>query len=1001
MRLICIIIGLLFLHCYSVGQINYYFRKYNTGSGLIQNTVRTIKQDKLGRLWIGTSEGLSIYDGEEFINYNQEDGLTNLVINCFYEINDSVMLVGSNGSGVYVFHKPTFGKDTLIQIYAGQEYLIDHNVNAIFRDWNNTLWFCTDNGITRWRFSDSVAGKMEVKHFGEDEGIKRGFTCGTADHKNKTLWFGTEAGLIKSDGEKFSLEKDFGDPMILSVHARGDSLVVGTSKKIWVYKTGKAQDFIRSAAKSYSENLQNIVARQIVNDNKGVYWFATSKGLLRYDGKNFTVINRGYGLEEDFLFSITDDKEENLWIGSVNGLFKFAGDSFGFIPRSEKSPRVHKFMHDHKGNFLVSTPDGIYDFLNNKFTYSEINSLFKNYRIDNLLFTENRMWALTSGGIFQFSVDETTGKKELIQFLGKDELAPEYTYNMCVDKSNNAWVSTKSGQLYFINRGEMKLMNYEGRFQGIKLPDDMAMAMYSDSRNNTWLGYFQQGLFKITPDAVLKITEADGFASETVRCIYEDSKGNIWIGTRFSGVFKYAEGKFTHFTTGDGLSSNWVRTIAEDQLGTLWFGTAKGVSAFNGVSWKVYDEAKGIAAGEILASSVSREGTLYFSGSNGIYFYSPRAPSAQVLPTVFIKKFQFIDGRNADYHQNYKRQTINTGLLFNTNSSHPAEKNFKFAHNQNSFVIEFASSSFINENKTEYVYKLEGFDLDWSQSAKRNYISYVNLPAGNYRFLVKAVNSDGFWSETPAEIAFVITPPFWNEWWFRLLVLFLTVGLVALVTTIINRYHLKQVLRIERMRTDIATDLHDDIGSSLTGIAIFSQLVKRELKRGTLTSTEMLDKIVKSSQTLIDSMNDIVWSINPDNDSLEDVILKLEDFAVKLLEAKGMEVGISIPNELKNITLAMDKRRNLLLIFKEMINNVVRHSQASRVFLEVRIENNNGHKELLVAVKDNGVGFCIEEVKKGNGLKNIRTRSALINGKINIHSAKGNGTKYELSVPVD
>jgi ligand-binding sensor domain-containing protein/signal transduction histidine kinase len=1001
MRVSCTAILLLILHGHSFSQVHY-FKKYTTGTGLIQNTVKTIKQDKLGRLWIGTAEGLSIYDGEEFINYSEEEGLKSTVINCFYEVNDSIMLVGSNGNGVYVFLKPAFGKDTLIQIYSGPEYLVDNNVNNILRDWENNFWFCTDAGVTRWRMADVLSERIEVNHYGKEEGFPGLYTYGTVDLNNKIIWLGTEIGLIKSDGKRFSLEKEFTDSFIYSIYVEKDYLIIGTSERIIRYKNGSVDSFLPVPI---SRPLQHFSTRLVTKDSKGVYWFATSKGLLRYDGANFSVINHHYGLDEDFLFSVLEDKEENIWIGSVNGLFKFSEDSFTYIPRDEKSSVVHNFARDRSGNLWLSTPEGIYNFENNRMIYSKINMVSKGHRIYKVIFPEktNEAWVLTSGGILQLSVNDTSGAIKLIKQYGKDELAPDYNYSMHLDKAGNAWVTSKAGKLFLITNGRMKLLNAEGIFRNVNFPDDVAVTLYTDSRNNTWLGYFQQGLFKITSEAVIRYTRADGFASETVRCIYEDSQSNIWIGTRFNGVFKYSNGQFTQYTTKDGLSSNWVRTIVADNTGNVWFGTAKGVTLFNGKIWKVYEDAKGIKAGEVVASAIGNDGTVYFSASNGLYFYSPKGESKNVQPVVFIKKFQFIDGRNADYFQDkIKNQHFSAGILFTTDNKvvHASHRKFLFGHNENSFIIEFASSNFKNERKTLYAYKLEGFDSEWYSSTKRNYISYVNLPAGRYRFLVKAINSDGLWSERPSEISFVITPPFWETWWFRMLIVCSLVGAVAFVTTLVNRYHLKQAVEIERMRTEIATDLHDDIGSNLTSISIFSQLVKREIKRGTLASTAMLDKIENSSRSLIDSLNDIVWSINPDNDSLEDAILKLEDFAVELLDAKNIEAYISISEELNHLTLPMNKRRNLLLIFKEMVNNVVKHAQASKVFIEMKIDKDKGPKTLYVSVKDNGTGFCVAEVKKGNGLKNIKKRASLIDGEFSIDSAKDKGTKYELYIPV-
>jgi ligand-binding sensor domain-containing protein/two-component sensor histidine kinase len=980
--------------CY--GQV-YYFKKYTTTDGLIQNTVKIVKQDKHGRLWIGTSEGLSIYDGTEFINYSHKEGLVNSVINCFYEVNDTIMLVGSNGSGVYIFLKPPFDKDTLVKIFSGKKYLINNNVNMILKDWDNNYWFCTDSGLTKWMMPHIQYGKpdipsdrIEVKHYGKREGFPGLYVYGTVDYQNKILWFGTEIGLIRSDGDKFFLEKEFADNFIYAIHTEEDSLIIATSERILTYRKGRINNFNKNF------NITDLSTGKVLKDNRGIYWFPTSKGLLKTDGKEFTVIDRNFGLDEEFLFSVIEDREGIIWVGSVNGLYKFSEDSFTFVSGSDKIPKVRHFRQDMRGNIWAITSDGIYNLDKSNLRYSEINSVVKKYGIIDLIFPRNNeILVSTLIGIFHLSYNNITGPFKLIKVYGEKELAAEYSYRMSVDKENNIWVQRKGGQIFLINNGQMKPINNIKNIHSVNLPEDVAYCMYNDSKNNTWIGFFQEGLFRFSADSVFKFTAADGLTNDFIRYIYEDSKGNIWIGTRYRGVFKYSGGKFTQYTTENGLSSNWVLTIVEDESGNLWFSTAKGVTLFDGKLWKTYDETDGIKAGEIYASAVSVDGKVFFGATNGIYFHSPKTDHKNIEPIVHIRKFQFIDGRNAGYAK-YKN-TLNNSLLF---IPHDMERilnpaMYEFGYRQNSFIFEFTSTAFKNEKKNLYSYMLEGFDENWSRLTDRNYISYVNLPTGNYKFLVKAVNSDGIWSRRPSEINFTINPPFWEELWFRILALLFIVGSVALVTTIINRYHLKQALKIEKMRTKIATDLHDEIGTSLSGIAIFSQLAKRKLKQGDLKSTEMLDKIETSSRELIDSMSDIVWSINPQNDSLEDAVLKMEDYAIKLFEAKGIDLQISVSKEIDKINLPPDLRRNLLLIFKEMITNVVKHSGATKAYVEIKVEKTDRRsKTLIMKVEDDGIGFDVNKVYAGSGLKNLKARSDLINGEIKVFLNENQGTSY-------
>ena len=982
----------------------YFFKKYDTSSGLIQNTVKTIEQDKSGRLWIGTAEGLSIYDGEEFVNYYHNDGLKSLVINCFYEINDSIMLVGSNGSGVYVFQKPEFGKDSLVKIFSGKKYLINNNVNKILKDWENNFWFCTDSGITKWSMTNISSGKMDVSHYGKKENFPGLLVQGTVDLKNKTIWFGTEKGLVKSDGKKFFRIKELNNKWIYSIVPDADSLIIGTSKEILIYKSGSVKNFNKYFG------LKDLATGKILKDSKGAFWFATSKGLLRADGNRFNIIDKNYGLGDDFLFYVTDDIEGNIWVGSINGFYKYSDDSFNLLKGSRTLRRLRNLKFDKTGKLWIVTYDGFFHIEKEKLVPSEYNSLFTapnntSYTGDMILTDQEDVWISTLKGIFHISPGEKNKRGEIkksVEKFGEKELAPEYSYKICLDKENNLWVQNNEGKIFIISSGKMKLLNEGNKFKEKNLPaglngfpNDLATCMYNDSKNNMWIGYFKWGLFRISGDSVKKFSTKDGLYDEAIRSVYEDSKGSIWIGTRYSGVYKYSDGKFTQYSTNNGLNSNWVRTIIEDKLGNMWFGTAKGVIRFNGSTWKVYDEAKGIEGGEILCSAMNKDGTVYFGAPDGIYYQQPSSPHSNILPEVFIKRFQFIDGKNAG---NSKSDKFGNDILFNMKAEPDSFTKINisnFDYNQNSLVFEFTSTSLRDEEKTLYSYKLEGFDEKWSQLTSRNYVSYINLPAGDYKFRVKAKNSDGQWSENPAAVNFIITPPFWEEWWFRLLAFVFIVGSAAVVTTIINRYRMAHQLKVEKMRTKIATDLHDDIGTSLSSIAIFSQLAKRKIKGGMHQAEEYLEKIEETSRRLIDDMSDIVWSINPANDSLEDAVLKMENFAVKLFEAKGIEIHISVSKEINNINLAPDIRRNILLIFKEMITNVAKHSEAANANIKINLVKVDHHrKKLIMEVEDDGVGFDVNKVYSGNGLKNLKSRSDAINGNITITSNKKTGTSY-------
>jgi two-component sensor histidine kinase len=343
--------------------------------------------------------------------------------------------------------------------------------------------------------------------------------------------------------------------------------------------------------------------------------------------------------------------------------------------------------------------------------------------------------------------------------------------------------------------------------------------------------------------------------------------------------------------------------------------------------------------------------------------------------------------------------SISSGIENISNKIFSNKNEIELSYDNNTISFEFAGTSYRDETKVRYDYCLEGFDKKWNKSTKRNYAAYTHLPPGKYTFKVYSINGEGVRSIQPAVFSFRILPPYWQTWWFITSIILISLFLTSALTILIYRIRVAQKLKVEWMRTKIATDLHDDIGTSLSSIAIFSQLAKRKIKESENITEEYLDRIEKTSRHLIDAMGDIVWSINPQNDSLEDAILKMEDYAVKLFEAKGMDVHITVSSEIGDINLPIDIRRNLLLIFKEMVTNVAKHSDASNTSIEIRIDkSDNKNKSLIIKVEDDGTGFNVDKNYSGSGLKNLKSRADSIGGELSISSLPQYGTAYLFSL---
>ena len=263
---------------------------------------------------------------------------------------------------------------------------------------------------------------------------------------------------------------------------------------------------------------------------------------------------------------------------------------------------------------------------------------------------------------------------------------------------------------------------------------------------------------------------------------------------------------------------------------------------------------------------------------------------------------------------------------------------------------------------------------------------------GKYRFSVKAINAEGQWSDNEASFGFSIIAPFWQQSWFiGLIIAIAAAGVYALY-----RYRLKRIKELFEMRNVIASDLHDEIGSTLTSINILSKVSHNNIGKDQQKASSLLKKVINQSQQIQENMSDIVWSIRPDNDKMENIILRMHDFLNHTLEPENIHVDFSVDDKIVKGSLSMQQRRDFFLVFKEAINNVAKYAKCTQVIVRLSMKGEN----ILMVIQDNGIGFDTDATNGTNGLRNMRHRASLLKGKIRIRSVMGNGTSVELEMPV-
>ncbi len=949
---------------------HYYFKRYTSWDGLVQNTIRVIKQDELGRIWIGTSEGFSIYDGREFINYTKGNGLGGNVVDDFFQADSNTMWVSTVSNGISIVKKNRLLPDTVVRVIKGKKYFINSTIDKIYRDPQGRVWFCTDGGITEW--SNENPDSCRIRHFDKKNEPGHIYVYDVIEDERGNLWFGSNSGLIEYSNNKFSFIKGYSKPIWSVRRFNNDSLWLATDRGILIYRNGKFKKAFKNSL------LANTEVNEIYKEAGTNVWIASDNGIFHYNGKTLKDFSVSLGSQTKYIISFLEDRQGSIWIGTADGLLQILSRNLYYINAKYKYSYLWNIIPLSSGKVYATTKDGLYKIENYKLVPAPIGKKLPTKTVTRAIFQKDgTKWFGTNNGLFEIK----NGKVK--SFTKKDGLNTNYILSLIPGGKDSIWVGTKGywkphlGRVYLIVHDKVILL------PALKaIPQNEVTTLFRDRSKNLWIGFFTGGLYKLTGTKLTEYNYKEGLTDNNIRYVIQDRDGIIWVMTRYKGIFKYANGRFKNYNINDGLTSNWVLAGVQDKYGTLWFNTAKGVCSFDGKRFKKFYFGGRLMSGEMWASAVDKKGNLWFANSNYIFIYKPHPQAKKYSGDVYIKDVLIDD--------------MKPGI---SDGNSPLKVNY----NNNSVEVSFAEINFKNNKSVRYQYKLTGLRNRWSPPTQRDFVVYNHLPAGSYIFKVRAKFPNGRWSRINSSFSFIIKTPLWQQTWFELLTGLCGIGLIALITSLIYQYRIKQILKIQKIRSRIASDLHDDIGANLSSISIFSELANLEIKKEPRRAAQIMRKVGVMARELVDSLSDKVWVINPETESPEELIKKMKDFAFELLQAKQMELRFWSEAKLPDIKLSMDTRRNLLLIFKETINNTAKHSNASVVEVKfglMKERSNSGGDVIFLRIKDNGRGFSEADKGMGNGLINLHKRAGEINASISIKSKPGAGTVTELSIPL-
>jgi ligand-binding sensor domain-containing protein len=974
--------------------------------GLSQDVVTSITQDNEGFLWFGTEDGLNKYDGYSvrIYTYDPRDssGLTENAIGSLFTDSRGRVWV-TTGLGVNLYDR---ANDRFRRLSSSSGIGPDQEEGfAITEDRSGTLWIASNRGISRFNEQTQALERRPGDKSDPAYLLGERINCVFAGYDG-VLWIGSKSGVFRFDPVRNTCSRTIDSsthqalPPALSIREDHNHDLWFSCGRWGVYHLDLRSERIERLPQArggsrYSGRMAlpgHIVAAGIELDEHGNLWIGHSGGFDIYNPntKRFLSVSpvpadpRALAGRVGPIFR---DHAGAMWLGTYQGgvnrcdpyrqKFQLVRSEPG-NPASLLNNEVLAICEDHDGAIWIGTSRGLdrFDRRRQKFTHFQHSSTdsgsLHSIEVDALLLDHvGNLWV---GG---------TGNEDggLDRFVPKRNRFIHYPVRSLYESRDSVlWI----GKINERDVGEdlVRINLKTGRILRDTLPGEGVWSIYEDSEGVVWLGgqycclnYYdpQRAQFSAIPSDPRDLRR---LSSGAVRTIYQDPHGTLWLGTWGGGLnsTERGSGLFRRYNEPDGLPSNYVKGILPDDQGNLWISTERGITRFSIVknTFRNFGPADGLQGDRFLSGSCfrGRDGWMYFGGSNGLNIFHPDSifdnPN---IPPVVITSLRIHDSP--------------------VSLPDRGEREVRLTYDQDYFSVEYVALDYTAPSANRYSYMLEGVDHDWVQAGSRRYAAYAHLPPGTYRFVVRGSNNDGVWNSEGASILIRIIPPFWMAWWFKTLVGLAIIGVLGLA----YRARVNKLLDMERLRSRIAADLHDDVGSNLSSIAIASQLIARKI---TLPEREriQLEEIGSTAIHTSDMMKEIVWLLNPHNDSLDDLLLKMKATAASTIH--DVEVTFTSPAERLDKRVDLSKKRNLYLMFKEALHNATKHAHAKTI--GVKAEFIKGR--LILEIRDDGCGFDTSESPRGNGLKNLRKRSEQIGATCVFESHRGSGTVVTIGVDI-
>jgi len=987
---LCLLAGGSWLGAAELPDNPFTVESWSNEEGLPQSSVIAVVQTRDGYLWLGTTKGLVRFDGNSFTIFNEFNtpGLNSDQIVFLFEDSHTNLWVGTDTAGVAMIH------DGQVQTIAFGGKGHESRLVSASEDTNGVVWLYTaDAQLARY-----VRGGLQQMRLFQVPAISRMLAADQAG----SIWISeSEASKTEKQAAIFAFRTGNFQPPSLPVEksipaGKIDYLLASRRGGVWWLMDGKIQRWqgtdttgqttdhgsypwgdvtVTAATEDADGNL--IVGTQ----GNGLYWF-TAEGDYRH-------LSLGPDRSSDFVLSLALDREGNLWVGTDGDGLKRVKRKLFMSPANLSPLPAQSVARDGTGGVWVAfNANGLAYWRTNAAQHFGVGYLQNAWSV--LVDRRQTVWAGTRGeGLFQL-------QNGAFQSADGAGALGAQIFALYEDPRGVIWAGTQNG----LAAGDGRTWKLYTTRDG--LPENTVRAIAADPAGNLWIGTESQGLARFKDNAFTVFPAGEnGPPGNDISTLFVDRGGALWVGTSGHGLAKLENGRWTHFSTKDGLAGNSISYIIEDATGNLWIGSNAGLmripkttSGLNLALIRIFGRADGLptrecSIGSQPAACQADDGQLWFPTARGVVTVNPSTlqPDNQA-PLVMIESVLVDD---------HEQKTNALGSAWSQSVVVPA--------GSEQLEILYTGLHFSAPREVRFRYQLEGYVNNPTAAGSERVARYPNLWPGHYRFHVTAANEDGVWNDTGSTLDITVLPEFWQTRTFLAGVILFILAVVAGVVRYLSTQKLKREVALfkqqealEKERSRIARDLHDQLGANLTQVALLSEMAKSDRDLPAEVESHA-DQILQTARETTHALDEIVWAVNPSNDTLEGLVNYAVKYAQEYLALAGLRYRAEVPAQLPAAALPPEVRHNVFLAFKESVNNVVKHAQASEVW--IRLEFSADRFTLEIA--DNGRGLAHmdpQRAKTRNGLRNLRKRMEEIHGEFTMTPGPAGGTTVRLTAPL-